>query len=166
MPLLPPTILYWHLSSKSPTSPLRQMMNVFPLVGLSAVVWPVIAASLTLQNSGLPSQPSSDLPSKIGSKPSSSAARAQAASSSGSASANKERTGTLMGEAPGGTRRTAPARWVVSSQSAIQSGATAAARLLIPGSDYSQPLRRLHASRTSGHVRADAFCRRLLPGLA
>src|SRR5688572_2138941 len=47
------------------------MMNVFPLVGLSAVVVPVRAPSCTDQKSGLPSQPSRVLPSKIGVKPSS-----------------------------------------------------------------------------------------------
>ena len=50
------------------------MMKVFDFVGLSFVVWPVMAPSSTRQNFGSPSQPSRLLPSKMGRKPSSSAA--------------------------------------------------------------------------------------------
>src|SRR5437660_7284390 len=71
-------ILNSHFSSKSSTSPPRQMQKVLPDVGFSLVVWPVIAPSSTLQNLGLPSQPSRLLPSKIDLKPaSSSAAKAE-----------------------------------------------------------------------------------------
>jgi hypothetical protein len=52
------------------------MMNVLPLVGLSLVVVPVMAPSSTDQKSGLPSQPSRLLPSKIEVKPSSFASSA------------------------------------------------------------------------------------------
>src|SRR5438874_8891292 len=78
MPELWPMILKSHFSSKSSTSPARQMQKVLPDVGFSLVVWPVIAPFSTLQNLGFPSQPSRLLPSKIGLKPaSSSAARAE-----------------------------------------------------------------------------------------
>src|SRR5262245_49994450 len=63
------------------------MMKVLPLVGFSAVVCPVSVPSWTDQKSGLPSQPSSVLPSKIGSNPSSlasSAARTTAAQANSS----------------------------------------------------------------------------------
>src|SRR6056297_935337 len=66
-------ILYSSFNSKLLVSPLRQIRKVFPLVGLSGVVRPVIAPSSTLQNAGLPSQPSRVLPSKIETNPSSSA---------------------------------------------------------------------------------------------
>src|SRR5437868_1780616 len=81
MPELPPSILIWRRSSKSPTVPPRQMRNVFPLVGCSAVVLPVIEPpSSTLQNSGFPSQPCSVLPLKSQTKPSdASSARAESA---------------------------------------------------------------------------------------
>src|SRR5687767_12346100 len=94
MPLFPPTLLYCSLSTKSPTSPLRQMRNVFPFVGLSSVVWPVMAPSWTVQNSGLPSQPSSVLPSKIDSNPGSSSAAAAILASGGAARASKVNNAT------------------------------------------------------------------------
>ena len=44
-------------SSKSAEVPLVQIRNVFPLAGFSAVVWPVMAPSLTDQSLGcLPSR--------------------------------------------------------------------------------------------------------------
>src|ERR1051326_4016625 len=60
--LSPGTILKEQRSSKSPTVPLVQMRNVFPLAGFSTVVWPVMAPSLTDQSLGLPSQPERFLP--------------------------------------------------------------------------------------------------------
>ena len=68
MPELPALILNFNLSSKSSSSPGSQIINVFPRVGLAAVVCPVIAPSLTLQNFGSPFQFFSDFPSKIGIK--------------------------------------------------------------------------------------------------
>ena len=73
MPLLPPSILYLILSSKSSSVPCRQMRKVLPLVGFSGVVVPTIAPSLTVQKS-FPSQPSSEVPLKIGVKPASASA--------------------------------------------------------------------------------------------
>src|SRR5262245_43358036 len=57
MPELPPTILNERRNSKSDTSPSRQTRKVLPLVGFSAVVWPVMVPSFADQNFGLPSQP-------------------------------------------------------------------------------------------------------------
>ena len=54
------------LISKSAGLPPRQMRNVLRCVGFSFVVWPVMQPSSTRQNLGSPSQPSSVLPSKIG----------------------------------------------------------------------------------------------------
>src|ERR1035438_3981326 len=53
--LSPGTSLKEHRNSKSPGVPLVQIRNVLPLAGFSAVVWPVMAPSLTDHNSGLPS---------------------------------------------------------------------------------------------------------------
>ena len=49
----PGTSLKEQRSSKSPTVPLVQIRNVFPLAGFSAVVWPVMAPSLTDQSFGI-----------------------------------------------------------------------------------------------------------------
>ena len=72
-------------STKSSTGPCRQIKNVLPLVGFSLVVRPVIAPSSTLQNFGLPSQPSRLVPLKIGLKPDSSSAAAGQGRGRGSA---------------------------------------------------------------------------------
>src|SRR3954470_14513143 len=56
------TILNEQRSSKSATVPLVHIRKVFPLVGFSAVVWPVIVPSLTDQSLGLPSQPLRSVP--------------------------------------------------------------------------------------------------------
>src|ERR1019366_10210376 len=73
-PLLSPGVsLKEQRSSKSLGVPLVQTRNVFPLAGLSAVVWPVMAPSLTDHNFGLPSQPVRSLPLKMLRKPCSAA---------------------------------------------------------------------------------------------
>src|SRR5262245_39115742 len=75
--LLLGTLRYEQRNSKSTTRPLVQIRKVLPFSGLSAVVWPWIAPSLTDHNFGLPSQPLRLAPSKRLTKPaSSSAARA------------------------------------------------------------------------------------------
>src|SRR5438046_2666248 len=63
------TILKEQRNSKSPTVPLVQIRKVFPLIGSSAVVCPVIAPSLTDQSFGFPSQPVRSRPLKIFWKP-------------------------------------------------------------------------------------------------
>src|ERR1035437_657407 len=73
-PLLSPGVsLKEQRSSKSLGVPLVQIRNVFPLAGFSAVVWPVMAPSLTDHSLGLPSQPVRSLPLKILRKPCSAA---------------------------------------------------------------------------------------------
>src|SRR5436189_4469319 len=73
-------ILYESRNSKSPALPLVQIRNVLCGAGLSGVVWPVIAPSLTDQNRASPFQPVRSLPLKIGLKPfSASAAETTAA---------------------------------------------------------------------------------------
>src|SRR5207302_8703010 len=68
-PLFPAGLLalirYSSLSTKSRVVPPRQIMKVFALSGLSALVSPTIAPSSTRQNAGSPSQPASVVPSKI-----------------------------------------------------------------------------------------------------
>ena len=70
--------------------------NVFPLVGFSVVVWPVIAPSLTDQKSALPSQPARSLPLKIGWNP----ASAAAAASGARGRAVRRRRDVLVGAGP------------------------------------------------------------------
>ena len=65
----PGTSLNEQRSSKSLTVPLVQTRNVLPLAGFSAVVWPVMAPSLTDHSLGLPSQPVRSLPLKMRMKP-------------------------------------------------------------------------------------------------
>src|ERR1039458_1117723 len=65
----PGTSLNEQRSSKSLGVPFVQIRNVFPLAGFSAVVWPVMAPSLTDHSFGLPSQPVRSLPLKILAKP-------------------------------------------------------------------------------------------------
>ena len=76
---------YRSVSSKSSTVPCLQTRNVLPFVGFSAVVSPTIAPSRTDQKSGFPCHPSSDVPSKIGTNPASSASADAAARARGGA---------------------------------------------------------------------------------